>query len=162
MLVAMVSLVWASAYADPPPLIARDVLFGNPERTSPRLSPDGMRLAWIAPDKNNVLQVWMKTIAKEDDRILTADRKRGIRWFLWVEDNRTIIYLQDNDGDENYHLYGIDLASGNVRDYTPFQGVRAALQATDPAFPNEMLVPPQSSRPDGVRHLPDPAIRRER
>ena len=140
MLILMVMLVCASAYADPPPLFARDVLFGNPDRTSPRLSPDAKRLAWVAPDKNNVLQVWMKTIDKDDDRILTADRKRGIRRFFWAEDNRTIVYLQDNDGDENYHLYGVDLPSGNVRDYTPFQGVRASLQAIDPAFPGEMLV----------------------
>jgi len=55
MLILMVMLVCASAYADPPPLIARDVLFGNPDRTSPRLSPDAKRLAWVAPDKNNVL-----------------------------------------------------------------------------------------------------------
>jgi len=128
------------AHADAPLLIARDVLFGNPERVTPRLSPDGKRLAWLAPDKNNVLQVWMKTIGKDDDRILTADKKRGIRSFFWAEDDRTIVYGQDNDGDENYHLYGIDLASGNVRDYTPFQGVRATLQATDPKYPNEMLV----------------------
>ena len=47
----------APAAAEPPPLIPRDVLFGNPERTSPHLSPDGKRLAWLAPDKKNVLQV---------------------------------------------------------------------------------------------------------
>ncbi|MDQ2971336.1 MAG: hypothetical protein M3R34_09375, partial [Acidobacteriota bacterium] len=47
--------------AELPPIISRDVLFGNPERTHPRLSPDGQRLAWIAPDKKNVLQVWVKT-----------------------------------------------------------------------------------------------------
>ena len=128
------------ARADTPSLIARDVLFGNPEKISPRLSPDGKRLAWIAPDKDNVLQVWVKTIGEDDDRIVTADRKRGIRMFFWAEDNRTIVYGQDTDGDENYHLYGVDLASRNVRDYTPFQGVRATLQAIDPAFANEMLV----------------------
>ena len=55
------------------------MLFGNPERTSPRLSPDGKRLAWIAPDQKNVLQVWVKTIGQDDDKIVTADKKRGIR-----------------------------------------------------------------------------------
>jgi len=128
------------AKAELPPLIPRDVLFGNPERTSPRLSPDGQRLAWLAPDKKNVLQVWIKTIGKEDEKIVTADKKRGIRQYFWAEDNRTLLYMQDTDGDENFHVYGVDLVSGNVRDYTPIQGVRAAVTAMDEKFPNEILV----------------------
>ena len=110
------------ATAELPPLIPREVLFGNPERTAPRLSPDGKRLAWLAPDTKNVLQVWVKTIGKDDDKIVTADKKRGIRTHLWAEDNRTLLYLQDSDGDENFHVYGVDLMSANVRDYTPIQG----------------------------------------
>ena len=126
--------------ADPPPLIPRDVLFGNPERVSPQISPDGKRLGWIAPDDKNVLQVWVKTVGGTDDKVVTADKKRGIRRYFWAEDDKTLIYLQDADGDENWHAYGVDLTSGNVRDYTPFQGVRADIVATDPAFPDEVLV----------------------
>ena len=139
---ALLSLAGAPAFvaAQPPPLIPRDVLFGNPERVNPKLSPDGKRLAWLAPDKKNVLQVWVKTVGADDDKIVTADKKRGIRQYLWAEDNRTLLYLQDNDGDENFHVYGVDLASGNVRDYTPFQGIRAVPQGTDQAFPDEILV----------------------
>src|SRR3954468_11736139 len=91
-----------TALADLPPLLPRETLFGNPERTSPRLSPDGKRLAWIAPDKKNVLQVWVKTIGTDDDKVVTADKKRGIRQYFWTQDNKTIAYLQDNDGDENF------------------------------------------------------------
>jgi dipeptidyl aminopeptidase/acylaminoacyl peptidase len=123
-----------------PPLISREVLFGNPERTSPSLSPDGLRLAWLAPDTNNVLQVWVKTIGKTDDRIVTADKKRGIRMYCWAKDDRTLLYLQDSDGDENFHVYGVDLVSGNVRDLTPIQGVRAGIVAIESRFPNELLV----------------------
>ncbi len=128
------------AWADLPPLISRDVLFGNPEKVAPKLSPDGKRLAWIAPDKKNVLQVWIKTVGKDDDKVVTADKKRGIRNYFWAENSKTVIYLQDADGDENWHAYGVDLDSGNVRDYTPFQGVRADITATDPKFPDEILV----------------------
>jgi hypothetical protein len=139
--ITVVSLcIASSANGDLPPLIPRDVLFGNPERTSPRLSPDGTRLAWVAPDKKNVLQVWVKTIGKDDDKMVTADKKRGIRQYFWAEDNRTLLYMQDNDGDENFHIYGVDLTTDNVRDYTPFQGVRAALVGMDEKFPNELLV----------------------
>ena len=130
----------AALSADLPPVIPRDVLFGNPERSQPRLSPDGQRLAWLAPDKKNVLQVWVKTVGKDDDKIVTADKKRGIRQYLWAQDSKTILYLQDNDGDENFHLFGVDLASGNVRDYTPFQGIRADIVDVHADFPDQVLV----------------------
>ena len=110
----------------PAPVISRDILFGNPERMSPQLSPDGKKLAWLAPDEKNVLQVWVKTVGQEDGKKVTADKKRGIRQYLWAQDDRTLLYLQDSDGDENFHVYGVDLVSGNVRDLTPFQGVRAS------------------------------------
>ncbi len=129
-----------AARAELPPLISRDILFGNPQRTRARLSPDGKRLAWLAPDDKNVLQVWVKTIGADDDKMLTADKKRGIRVFFWAEDNKTLLFQQDNDGDENFHVLGADLTNGNVRDFTPIVGVRASITATDPAFPNEILV----------------------
>ncbi|MBI4488308.1 MAG: S9 family peptidase [Deltaproteobacteria bacterium] len=128
------------AWAELPPLIARDVLFGNPEKITARLSPDGRRLAWIAPDKKNVLQIWIRTVGKDDDKVVTADKKRGIRRYFWAQNSKTLIYLQDTDGDENWHAYGVDIDSGNVRDYTPFQGVRAGIVATDPKFPDDILV----------------------
>ena len=128
------------AWADPPPLLSRDLLFGNPERAAPHISPDGKRLAWLAPDKKNVLQVWVKTIGKNDDKMVTADKKRGIRTYFFAEDDRTLLYQQDADGDENFHVYGVDLVDGNVRDYTPFQGVRGGVEDTNHERPNEILV----------------------
>ena len=137
---ALLTAATSTARAELPPLIPREVLFGNPERVSPQISPDGKRLAWIAPNTNNVLQVWIKTVGKEDDRVVTADKKRGIRQYFWAEDSQTVIYLQDVDGDENWHVYGVDLVSGNIRDYTAYQGVRAQVTAMDPNFPDEMLI----------------------
>jgi dipeptidyl aminopeptidase/acylaminoacyl peptidase len=128
------------ALADQGPLIPRDILFGNPERANPRISPDGKRLAWVAPDTKNVLQVWVRTIGQTDDKIVTADKKRGIRQYYWARDNKTLLYLQDNDGDENFHVYGVDLAGGIVRDYTPIQGSRADIEALEPGIPDQMLV----------------------
>jgi dipeptidyl aminopeptidase/acylaminoacyl peptidase len=128
------------AQAELPPLIPRDVLFGNPQRTSPALSPDGTRLAWLAPDTNNVLQVHVETIGKVDDKPVTRDKKRGIRTFFWAYDNRTLLYEQDSDGDENFHLYSADLVSGKVLDRTPFQGVRVDWVCLKPGFPDTLLL----------------------
>lgn len=128
------------AYAELPPLIPREVLFGNPERAAPQISPDGTHMAWLAPDKKNVLQVWVKTIGKDDDKVITADKKRGIRSYFWASDSNTILYQQDNDGDENYHVHGVDLTTNNDRDYTAYQGVRAGVIAVEPEIPKDILV----------------------
>ncbi|MEO0854717.1 MAG: S9 family peptidase, partial [Cyanobacteria bacterium J06648_11] len=113
-----------------PPLIPRATLFGNPQRTSPRLSPDGKYLAYIAPDDRDVLQIWLQD--SEGDRQLTRDKKRGIRLFFWTYQIDRLIYLQDADGDENFHLYLVDIVTGMVRDLTPFEGVKASPVDLDP------------------------------
>ncbi|MEM6836742.1 MAG: S9 family peptidase [Cyanobacteria bacterium P01_C01_bin.120] len=122
-----------------PPLIPRATLFGNPQRTRPRLSPDGKYLAYIAPDANNVLQVWLQD-SGSSDRQLTQDKKRGIRSFFWTYQENRLIYLQDADGDENFHLYLVDIVTGMVRDLTPFEGVKASPVDLDPDFPDSALV----------------------
>ncbi|MEM9804852.1 MAG: S9 family peptidase [Cyanobacteria bacterium P01_D01_bin.56] len=122
-----------------PPLISRATLFGNPQRTSPRLSPDGKYMAYIAPDANDVLQVWLQDPAG-DDRQLTQDKKRGIRSYFWTYQENQLIYLQDSDGDENFHLYLVDIVTGMIRDLTPFQGVKASPVDLDPDFPDLALV----------------------
>ncbi len=121
------------------PLIPRSVLFGNPERASPRLSPDGRRMGYLAPDEG-VLNVWLRTIGLEDDRAITKDRGRGIRVFFWAEDNEHVLYLQDRDGDENWHLYAVNPATNAIRDLTPFEGVRVEDVITDRNFPDQVLV----------------------
>ncbi|WAL61587.1 S9 family peptidase [Thermocoleostomius sinensis] len=128
------------AVAQLPPLIPREILFGNPERTQPRLSPDGQYLAYIAPDESNVLQVWLQTIGQADNCQLTADKKRGIRAYFWTYDGNHLIYMQDADGDENFHCYSVDIHSNIVRDLTPFQGVKAQPIDLDPEFPDQLLV----------------------
>jgi dipeptidyl aminopeptidase/acylaminoacyl peptidase len=122
------------------PLIPRQTLFGNPKRIQPKLSPDGSYLTYIAPDDKNVLQVWLRTLKEEDERQLTKEQKRGIRDYFWTYNPEQLIYLQDSDGDENSHLYSVNIQSGLIRDLTPFQGVKAQLIALDAEFPEEILV----------------------
>jgi dipeptidyl aminopeptidase/acylaminoacyl peptidase len=125
---------------EPAALIPRTVLFGNPERVNPELSPDGRRLGWIAPAEG-VLNVW---VAPLDDlaaaTTVTSDTERGIRSFAWAHDGRSLLYVQDAGGDENWHLYGVDLDAGGTRDLTPFPGVQAQLIGLDKEHPAEVLV----------------------
>ncbi|MFN0129982.1 MAG: prolyl oligopeptidase family serine peptidase [Verrucomicrobiales bacterium] len=123
-----------------PPLIPREVLFGNPERANPTLSPDGKMLAWVAPDEKNVLQVWIQTIGQDDVRKVTDDQKRGVRMYAWAYNSRLLAYMQDTDGDENFQIHGVDLETGNVRNFTAIQGVRAEIVGRHHEHPDEWLV----------------------
>jgi dipeptidyl aminopeptidase/acylaminoacyl peptidase len=125
-------------------LIPRSVLFGNPERISPRISPDGTRLAWIAP-RDGVLNVWVAPIGPDGvdwaaAQAVTEDTDRGVRVFSWARDGRHVLYLQDVGGDENWRLYDVDLVDMSRRDLTPFEGIHANIIATSKRRRTEVLV----------------------
>lgn len=63
--------------AEKAPIIPRAVLFGNAERASARISPDGSMLSWVAPDEG-VMNVWVAPVGDiAAARALTQDRGRG-------------------------------------------------------------------------------------
>jgi dipeptidyl aminopeptidase/acylaminoacyl peptidase len=137
---AMTATLAPTARAELPPLIPRDVLFGNPEKAGVQISPDGKHLAYLAPDDKNVLQVWVRPVDRPDAKKITSDPKRGIRQYYWPHDGKHILYLQDVGGDENYHLFASELATGKTRDLTPFEGVRAQGVDLDEKHPDTVLV----------------------
>ncbi|HTJ27137.1 MAG TPA: S9 family peptidase [Candidatus Limnocylindria bacterium] len=121
-------------------LIPRAVLFGYPERTAPTLSPDGKRIAYLAP-ADGALAVWVRTIGEQDDRVVAADPKRPIRNAFWAPDGLRVLYLQDAGGDENFHLFAADPAGGSEPiDLTPYEGTRVEVQSIDPHRPEQMLI----------------------
>ena len=134
-------------------LIPRQILFGNPERVSPNISPDGTRLAWIAPHEG-VLNVWTAPASAEAGvdweaaRVVTDDTDRGIRQFAWAHDGRHLLYLQDSGGDENWRLHDVDLETMQRRDLTPFDGVQARPVAMERKYPTELLVALNRDNPE--------------
>ena len=137
----MAELQTESSAAPAAALIPRTVLFGNPERVAPRLSPDGTRLAWIAPDQG-VLNVWVQDLGADaaPARAVTADRDRGVRTFFWAPDDARILYLQDLGGDENWRLYDVHLTTGANRDLTPYDKVQVQVTGVDLDIPDRILV----------------------
>lgn len=135
-------------------LIPRKVLFGNPEKATPKVSPDGTRIAYLAP-ADGVLNVWVRTIGADDDKQVTADKDRGVRIYFWAHDASHILYLQDKGGNENWRLFGVNLDSGKVKDYTPFDNVQVRVVGIDKHFPNDMLlgINKENPRLHDVYHL---------
>jgi dipeptidyl aminopeptidase/acylaminoacyl peptidase len=131
-------------------LIPREILFGNPDKASPRLSPDGKFLSYLAPVKG-VLNVWVGPAGDPSKaKPVTKDTKRGIRNYSWAYTNNHILYTQDTDGDENWHIYSVELDSDKITDLTPIKVepkpgepkkmVTARIENVSHRLPNEILV----------------------
>lgn len=143
----MTALSTATA-ADPTPtptgkesgLIPRSVLFGNPDKAAARISPDGKQISYLAP-VNGVLNVWVGPIDKpEEARAVTKDTKRGIRSYSWAYTNQHILFSQDENGDEDWHIYRVDLKTGETKDLTPLKKIAARIEEVSHKFPKEILV----------------------
>lgn len=131
------------------PLIPRKTLFDNPDKASVQLSPDGTHLAYLAP-REGVLNVW---VAPRDNlaaaQPITHDTGRGIHFFYgWAYTNRHLLYIQDENGDENWHFYSVDLETQAVKDLTPFKGVQSRFQAISPFFPEEIIIGLNNRQPE--------------
>jgi dipeptidyl aminopeptidase/acylaminoacyl peptidase len=111
-----------------PELISVEDFFNPPTRAAATISPDGAKIAFLAPWKNR-LNVWVASLDSESEepRCVTADDNRSVLHFEWTDDPRWMIYLQDTNGDENWHVHRIDLEDPNAAavDLTPFPGAIA-------------------------------------
>jgi dipeptidyl aminopeptidase/acylaminoacyl peptidase len=147
--IAVPTLFAARVVAREVELIPRQIFFGNPDRSNVQISPDGKRLSYLAPS-NGVTNVWVQATPTgeqaargtqaEAARAVTNSAKRPIRMYFWAQNSQQIIYAQDRDGDENFHLYAVDLENGKEVDLTPYEKAQARLTASDRSFPDEILV----------------------
>ncbi|MFC4563815.1 alpha/beta fold hydrolase [Nocardiopsis mangrovi] len=125
-----------------PDLIPVEDLFGPPARTNASISPDGTRIAFLAPWKNR-LNVWIEDLdAGSEPRCVTADETRSVQGYLWTDDPRWLLYLQDDGGDENYHLHRVDLDTPGAAavDLTPFLGAGAVGVQPSPGRPGKVTL----------------------
>jgi dipeptidyl aminopeptidase/acylaminoacyl peptidase len=116
-----------------PPLIDRELIFGNPEIAGAELSPNGQYIAFLKPWKDT-RNVYVKAVGESFSaaRLLTTESKRPVAGFFWTQDSKSILYVKDHDGDENYNVYAVDPAAQPAagadappsRDLTGLKGVR--------------------------------------
>ncbi len=125
--------------APAPELIPRMVFF-DMGGGGAQLSPDGKLLAYVRGSEEGVPNLWVRTAGKADDRMVSAEKKAGVGQYRWSGDGRTLLFLKDSDGDENFHLYGVNLKTGLTRDYTPFPGLKAQNLLISERVPREALV----------------------
>lgn len=120
------------------PLIPRSVLFGNPDKSSVRISPDGLYISYVAP-LDGVLNVF---VAPKDNiaaaKAVTNDKKRGIYQYHWLYDG-SLVYYQDDNGDENHVIYRVDIKNNKTDALTP-HGAKSSIRSLSYKYPNEILI----------------------
>lgn len=148
LLLAATAVVAAAAFgpalaaqnAGAPPLIERAKLFGNPTKTGAQLSPDGKWISFIAP-RDGVLNVWVAPADTPDQaKPLTAEKLRPIRSSFWSGDGKRVMFINDKGGDENFLLYGVDVATGEQKALTPFEKTRVQIVGTSETIKDKLLV----------------------
>ncbi|MFI2812190.1 S9 family peptidase [Microbulbifer zhoushanensis] len=121
-------------------LIDRELLFGNPSRYQGRLSPNGKLMSFRAP-LDGVMNLWVAPAGDIDAaKPVTRDTGRGIPLHFWALDSEHLLFTRDKNGDENWHLYSIELDSGEITDLSPYEGVRAEMIAQSESRPGEVIV----------------------
>ncbi|HVF26818.1 MAG TPA: S9 family peptidase [Pyrinomonadaceae bacterium] len=137
----------ASAQSGLPPLIDREIFFGNPEITGAQISPDGKYIAFRKPYKDT-MNIWVKRADEPFDkaRLVTNDTKRPIRSYFWSRDGKYILFVNDFGGDENFNVYAVDPAA------TPAAGaeVAAARNLTDAKKVRAFIYEVPRSEPDTI------------
>ena len=145
LIVALTAPVWAQS----PPLIDRELFFGDPEIAGAQISPDGAFIAFVKPFKGT-RNIWVKKRADPftNAKPITADTKRPIPSYFWSRDGKYILFVQDKAGDENYNVYAVNPADTpaagqdvpTARNLTDVKGVRAFIYSIPRTDPDAIFV----------------------
>jgi dipeptidyl aminopeptidase/acylaminoacyl peptidase len=132
-----------------PPLVDRELFFGNPEIAGGQISPDGGFIAFLKPWRDT-RNIYVKKAGEPyaAARRITGETKRPIPAFFWSRDSRYILFVKDNDGDENFNVYAVDPAAKPAagqetpaaRNLTDAKGARAFIYAVPKADPDTIFI----------------------
>lgn len=118
-------IVSAKAETEPPLIPLRD-FFRNPVAAAYRVSPGGDYVSWMAPWESRLNVFVQPADGKGEPQRLTSATKRDIAGYFWAAKDQ-IVYLQDDGGDENFHLFAVNADGSGAKDLTPFPGVRVGV-----------------------------------
>jgi len=132
-----------------PPIIDRELFFGNPEIAGAQISPDGKYISFLKPWKDT-RNIYFKGVDEPFSaaRLLTTETKRPIPGYFWTRDGKYILYVKDNDGDENYNIFAVDPAAKPAagadappsRDLTGLKGTRVVIYALPKKNPDVLYI----------------------
>ena len=121
-------------------IIPLEDFFRNPEMSSFQLSPNGKYISYMKPweDGNRMMNVYVRPIGSDEEVRITGASKRSLYGYFWLNENR-IAYVQDEGGDENIHIYAVNIDGSNNIDLTPFENIQARITDDLEDNPDYML-----------------------
>ena len=138
-----------SASSGLPPLIDREILFGNPEIAGAQISPNGQYLAFVKPWKDT-RNVYVKGVNEPFSaaRLLTSETKRPVAGYFWSRDSKYVFFVKDKDGDENFNVYAVDPGAKpapgadapEARDLTGLKGVQVHIYSLPKNDPDAVYI----------------------
>src|SRR5215468_2304954 len=139
----------ANKSAGQPPLLDRELFFGNPEIAGAQISPDGKFIAFLKPYKDT-RNIWVKRVEEPFSaaKLITGDTKRPIPGYFWSRDGKYILFVQDKAGDEDFNIYAVNPADAppageeapKARNLTDMKKVTAQIYAVPKSDPDLMYV----------------------
>ncbi|MGH8604007.1 MAG: S9 family peptidase, partial [Gammaproteobacteria bacterium] len=149
LIIVMLPMPVVAQSTTPPPIIDRELFFGDPEIAGAQISPDGVFIAFIKPFKGT-RNIWVKRTAGPfaSAKPLTADTKRPVDWYFWSRDGKYVLFAQDQAGDENFNVYAVNPADSPAagqdvpaaRNLTDVKGVAAWISAVPRSEPDTLYV----------------------
>ncbi|MFM7769361.1 MAG: TolB family protein, partial [Bacteroidota bacterium] len=129
------------------PLLDRDLFFGNPEIAGGQISPDGKYITFLK-EYNGIMNIFIKGFDEPFDKARpVTESKRPLYGYFWTHDSKYILYVKDNDGDENMNVFAVnpsESTSGsavpNSRNLTPMKNVSAQIFLVSKKNPDLMFV----------------------
>ncbi|MGC9042612.1 MAG: prolyl oligopeptidase family serine peptidase [Myxococcota bacterium] len=119
--------------------IPSSVLFSPPKREFVKISPDGEKISYISRDGNNVKNIFIRTVGKNDDREIIKELDSDINFYEWANDSNTLLFLKKTEDKKGIHLYSINIKNGIIRDLTPFNRISAKFLITDVRIEDEVV-----------------------
>lgn len=124
--------------ADPPPIISVEDFVKNSEQRTFRLSPDGSNIAYLAPYKSR-MNIHVRASDSDEVTRVTSVEDRDINGYFWASNDR-LVYIKDEGGNENFHLFSVSKDGTDEVDLTPFDGVRAEIIDDLESQPETMII----------------------
>jgi dipeptidyl aminopeptidase/acylaminoacyl peptidase len=147
LLIVVAALPATARASGEPPLVPLSAFFANPKAAwEHRISPDGARLAWVAMHKERATLHFRRL---DETAARTVETRRELRppWpgspsFWWSRDGKRLLFLMDGNGDENAHLFAVDVDTWEpvARDLTPLDSVQVQFHRTLAKEPDAIIV----------------------
>lgn len=129
------------------PVLDRDLFFGNPEISGAQISPDGQWISFLKVN-NGTMNIWVKKFDEPFEKAHPlTNSTRPLYGYFWTFDSKYILFVKDNNGDENINVYAVDpagkAAEGGVpesRNLTPKKEVAAQIYTVSRNNPDLLMV----------------------